>query len=271
MKIKAGFIGYVDMNDPWGQLEQAARMGYRGTELGEFYIKNGNFEENRARLRDLGLETLTVTTMSGETLEKDGVDDLIRRAHALDVKRAVMFHGKAYYTKMNQPAGRDEIMREIDLLQKSAEACRREGIQLAYHNHDPEFRIHFDGLTVLDMLLAYAPDLWIELDVGWTTYAGLNPVDVLKRLAPRLSAVHFKDYLPGPDVQVPLWGSVETYSMPNFCSLGSGALDVHGCLKACAEIGIEYAIVEQDYMHALTPMETLQVNYLVMKESGLLE
>ena len=43
--------------------------------------------------------------------------------------------------------------------------------------------------------------------------------------------------------------------MPNFCSLGSGALDVHGCLKACAEIGIEYVVVEQDFMHALSPME----------------
>ena len=172
---------------------------------------------------------------------------------------------------MNKPASYDDVMREIELLQTSAEQCKREGIKLAYHNHDPEFRMSFNGLTVFDMLLAYAPDLWIELDVGWTTYAGYDPVEVLHRIAPRLSAVHFKDYLPGPDVQVPLWGSVEKYNMPNFCSLGSGALNVHGCLKACAEIGIEYAIVEQDFMHALTPMEALQVDYLVMKESGLLE
>lgn len=271
-KMKAGFIGFMDtQKDPWEQLEQAAKIGYRGTEVGDRLVLNGNVEENRARMRDMGMECLTVSTMSGETLEKDGVESLIERAHKLDIPRAVVFHGKVYFTKMNKSATYDEVMHEIEVLQKSAEACKREGIKLAYHNHDPEFTISFNGLTVFDMLLAYAPDLWIELDVGWTTYAGLNPVDVLKRIAPRLSAVHFKDYFPGPDVQVPLWGSAEKYNMPNFCSLGSGALDVHGCLKTCHEIGIEYAIVEQDFMHALTPMEALQVDYLVMKESGLLE
>lgn len=271
-KMKAGFIGFMDrQRDPWEQLEQAAKIGYRGSETAEMLIRNGNFEENRKRMAAIGIEPLTVSTMSGETLERDGAESLIKRAQALDIERAVVFHGKVYFTKMNKPAPYDEVMREIELLQKSAEACKKEGIKLAYHNHDPEFRMSFNGLTVFDMLLAYAPDLWIELDVGWTTYAGLNPVDVLKRIAPRLSAVHFKDFIPGPDVQVPLWGSAEKYNMPNFCSLGSGALDVHGCLKACSEIGIEYAIVEQDFMHALSPMEALQVDYLVMKESGLLE
>lgn len=271
-KMKAGFIGFVNREgDPWEQLEAAAKIGFKGTETGEMMLRNGNFEENKARMRDLGMECLTVSTMSGETLAKDGAASLIKRAHEIGVERAVVFHGKVYFTKMNKPASYDDVMREIDLLQASAEECKKEGIKLAYHNHDPEFRMSFNGLTVFDMLLAYAPDLWIELDVGWTTYAGYNPVDVLHRVAPRLSAVHFKDFIPGPDVQVPLWGSVEKYNMPNFCSLGSGALDVHGCLKACHEIGIEWAIVEQDFMHALTPMEALQVDYLVMKESGILE
>lgn len=272
MKMKAGFIGFMEQGvDPWVQLEQAAKIGYKGTENGEFILFRGDVNENRARLHDLGLECLTVATNSGETLERDGVERMIERAHILEVERAVVFHGKVYFTKMNKPATYDDVMHEIEVLQKAAEACKREGIKLAYHNHDPEFRMSFNGLTVFDMLLAYAPDLWIELDVGWTTYAGWDPVDVLKRVAPRLSAVHFKDYFPGPDVQVPLWGSEELYNMPNFCSLGSGALDVHGCLKACAEIGIEYVVVEQDFMHAISPMEALQVDYLVMKESGLVE
>ena len=271
-KMKAGYIGFMDRNlDPWAQLEAAARIGFQGTETGEMLLRNGNFEENRARMADLGMKCLTVSTMSGETLARDGAASLIERAHAIDVDKAVMFHGKVYFTKMNQPAPYDDVMREIELLQRSAEECKKEGVKLAYHNHDPEFRMSFNGMTVFDMLLAYAPDLWIELDVGWTTYAGWDPAAVLRRIAPRLSAVHFKDFLPGPDVQVPLWGSKELYNMPNFCSLGSGALKVHDCLKACHEIGIEYAIVEQDFMHALTPMEALQVDYLVMKESGLLE
>ncbi|MCL2092744.1 MAG: sugar phosphate isomerase/epimerase [Treponema sp.] len=271
-KVKAGFIGFLGRGgDPWAGLEQAAKMGYRGTENGEFILRNGDIEENKKRMKDLGLETLTVGTMSGESLEKDGVESIIKRAQDIGIQNAVVFHGKAYFTRMNREASYDDVMKEIEFLQKAAEACNKEGIKLAYHNHDREFTISFKGLRVMDMILAYAPDLWIELDVGWTTYAGLDPVDVLYRIAPRLAAVHFKDYLPGPDVQVPLWGSEEKYDMPNFCSLGSGALNVRGCLKACQEIGIKYAVVEQDFMHALTPMEALQVDYLVMKESGYLE
>jgi len=272
-KMKAGFIGFMEQGaDPWVQLEKAAKIGYKGTENGEFILFRGDVQENLARMRDMGMECLTVAAGNSEVLEKeDGVKKMIERAHIIGTERAVVFHGKVYFTKMNRPVTYDDVMHEIEVLQKAAEECRREGIRLAYHNHDPEFRISFNGLTVLDMLLAYDPDLWLELDVGWTTYAGWDPVDVLKRVAPRLSAVHFKDFFPGPDVQVPLWGSRELYSMPNFCSLGSGALDVHGCLKACAEIGMDYVVVEQDYMHRLTPMEALQVDYLVMKESGLVE
>ncbi len=272
-KMKAGYIGFMDRNkDMWDQLAEAAKIGFKGTETGEMAIRQcADPEEGKKRMKDLGMEVLTVSTMNGESLRKDGAASLIERAHFLDINRAVMFHGAIYYKKMNKEVTYDEVMREIELLQKTAEACNKEGVKFAYHNHDHEFTTSFNGLTVFDMLLAYAPDLWIELDVGWTTFAGYDPVEVLHRIAPRLSAVHFKDYIPGPMVQVPLWGSTELYNMPNFCSLGSGALKVHDCLKACNEIGIEYAVVEQDFMHALTPMEALQVDYLVMKESGILE
>lgn len=271
-KMKAGFIGFMDRSsDPWEQMEQAAKIGYRGSESAGMLLMQGDFNENMARLKDIGIKPLTASTMSGKTLEENGVEGMIEQVHKMETDKAVVFHGKVYFTKMNQPASYDEVMHEIDVLQAAALKCKQEGVKLAYHNHDPEFRMNFNGLTVFDMLLAYAPDLWIELDVGWTTYAGWDPVEVLHRVAPRLSAVHFKDFLPGPDVQVPLWGSQELYNMPNFCSLGSGALKVHDCLKACHEIGIEYAVVEQDFMHVLSPMEALQVDYLVMKESGYLE
>lgn len=278
-KMKAGFIGIIGREgDKWAQLEQAAKIGFKGTENAEMYFldaEKGSYEDNVKRYRDLGMEPLTASTLNGPSLKEAGVDSIIARAHRMGVERAVVFHGAAYYAKGGKVVTYDEVMSEIEMLQEAAAKCKAEGIKLAYHNHDHEFLISFNGLTVFDMLLAYAPDLWLELDVGWATFAGLNPVDVLHRVAPRLSAVHFKDFIPGGTVQAPVpmldRTMQKTFAMPNFCSLGSGALDVHGCLKACTEIGIEYAICEQDFMHVLTPMETLQVDYLVMKESGYLE
>ena len=65
-KMKAGYIGFMDRNkDPWEQLEAAAKIGFKGTETGEMLLRNGNFEENKARMADMGMKCLTVSTMSG--------------------------------------------------------------------------------------------------------------------------------------------------------------------------------------------------------------
>ena len=55
--------------DPWEQLEQATKIGYRGTENGEFVLLRGDLSENKKRLHDIGLECLTVATMSGRRLK----------------------------------------------------------------------------------------------------------------------------------------------------------------------------------------------------------
>ena len=39
----------------------------------------------------------------------------------METDKAVVFHGKVYFTKMNQPATYDDVMKEIELLQQSAE------------------------------------------------------------------------------------------------------------------------------------------------------
>ena len=154
-----------------------------------------------------------------------------------------------------------------------SEACKREGIKFCYHNHDHEFTTVFRGITVFDMLLAYVPDLYLELDLGWTAYAGLDPVKLIRRVGERLCLVHFKDFRPTGPVKhtVPMLDPslTKTYDMPDFCSLGSGVLPVHDCLLACMEAGIDLAVVEQDFIHNINPLEILQADYLVMKESGL--
>lgn len=278
-KIKAGYIGILEADtaeDMWALVEAAAKIGYRVTENAEGIcnLSGASFEDNLKRLNALGIEAEDVGTLNGASLKSEGIDSLIERAHRLGVGNAVMYHGAAYYRKGGKTVTYDEVMSEIELLQTSAVKAKQEGVKLAYHNHDHEFTTFFNGLSVFDMLLAYAPDLYMELDVGWATYAGEDPVKVMERAKDRISLMHFKDFLPGPPVRHTVWMLDEnlekTYDMPNFCALGSGALRVHDCLKKCAEIGIDAVNVEQDFPHVLSPLEILKVDYLVMKESGLI-
>ena len=122
MKMKAGFIGFMEQEwIPGYNSNKPQKLVIKETENGEFILFRGDVNENRARLHDLGLECLTVATNSGETLERDGVERMIERAHILEVERAVVFHGKVYFTKMNKPATYDDVMHEIEVLQKAAE------------------------------------------------------------------------------------------------------------------------------------------------------
>ena len=276
-KIKASFIGMLPpmpSDDLWKELEKVAAIGYRATENAERYCMfDGNFNDNLKHLKDIGLEPVDVAAFNGQDLRDRGIQALIDNAHRLGVDKITMFHGAAYYRKGGKTVTYEEVMNEIAFLQKSAEESRKQGVKLCYHNHDHEFTTYFNGLSVFEMLLAYAPDLFLELDIGWVTYAGLDPIAVMDKVKDRIALMHFKDFLPGGPVKhtVPMLDPelVKEYDMPNFCSLGAGVLPVYEALRKCAEIGIDVVNVEQDFTHVLSPMEILQADYLVMKESGL--
>ncbi len=50
--------------------------------------------------------------------------------------------------------------------------------------------------------------------------------------------------------------------------MGTGVVDVKACLEAGAATGVEWFVVEQDAPNLLTPMESVTVSYLNLKEMG---
>ncbi|MCW5666676.1 MAG: sugar phosphate isomerase/epimerase [Piscinibacter sp.] len=77
------------------------------------------------------------------------------------------------------------------------DTLQREGLRLAYHNHEFEFLRH-DGRLALEWVLdASAPaQLGWEADLGWIHRAGADAAHWLERYADRLVAVHVKDVAP---------------------------------------------------------------------------
>ncbi len=107
------------------------------------------------------------------------------------------------------------------------------GLRLAYHHHDFELARHGDrdGLTAL--LDAADPErLSVELDSGWLLAVGEDPVAWLERWGSRVARLHLKDLIPG---RTPPWVDV-----------GDGVLDVTSVLRAAAEQGVAWALVEHD-------------------------
>lgn len=272
-KMKAGFIGFLPMNDPsvdsYALLKTYGEIGYHGFELCDMLL-HGDVSENLKRVQGYGLQPLTLGYM--KAMGRDvPVSKLIENAHQLGVNRVTSFVGAAamYRFKFTlTPPSYDDIMREIEEYEGVAKELAKEDIIFAFHNHDIELSMTFKGVPALSLMLANSEYLKIELDCGWVKYAGKDPVTVIKDIGSRLCALHIKDFAEGAVEQTRANGTVV---MPRFTTPGTGLLNMRECLQAGVDLGLEWAVVEQDFQYNLTQKETLTAAYLNMKETGLVE
>jgi sugar phosphate isomerase/epimerase len=117
-------------------------------------------------------------------------------------------------------------------LVRAAERASEAGLRLGFHNHDAEVAAQSDGRSVLDLLLAADDGPFLELDLGWAWYAGVDPITLLDAARGRAPLVHVKDMRrDGGPVHVPL---------------GGGDVDYDGLADAADRAGVEWLIVEQD-------------------------
>ena len=273
-KLKAGFIGFMPFTakgeEFYDYLREYAGIGYKGFENGGALFREGSVEENLARVKSYGIEPIDIGLMSFPGRPEPGMDEIIRQANQIGVRRVVAFNNLASMYRFGgrpEPASYDEVMREIEDFEKKATILKAEGIDFMYHNHDIEFTQCYRGVPHLQLIAANTENLTFELDCGWAAYAGADPVALIRQLGKRISALHIKDYI---DKTVQYRGMPNVMA-PQFTTVGTGKLDLCGCLKAGAEEDIEWAIVEQDFPNILQNKEILTAAYLNMKETGYVE
>jgi sugar phosphate isomerase/epimerase len=278
-KMKSGFIGFIPFTakgeDYYSRLEQYAKIGYKGFEQGNGLF-DGDVDANLARVKGYGIEPICMGVMAMPGMPAPDLGKIAEQCHKIGVKRAVTYVSIAAQHRFGMrptPATYDEVMKEIEGFEKTAAFFKGEGIKFMFHNHDTEVAAKFSGKSILELMYANTDDLSFELDVGWVTYGGGNPVDYINRFRNRISALHIKDFTDGWVQQISNFGPKTNYKnmMPRFTTPGTGKLDLYGCLKAGSDLGIEWAIVEQDFQYNLTEKETLTAAYLNMKETGLVE
>ena len=276
-KLKAGFIGFIPRTakgDEWyNVLESYAQIGYKGFEHGSSLL-DGDVEANLARVKSFGIEPIC-GRMGGMPGTPDlPLETVAENCHKLGVKRVAVYSSLAAthrFGMREKPVTYDETMAEIEDLEKKAQFFAKEGIDFMFHNHDTELRTTFSGIPILDMMYINTEALKFELDIGWVTYGGKCPIDYIHRFGNRISALHIKDFTDGWVIREPFTPDGRVSAMPRFTTPGTGKVKIRECLKAASELGIEWAIVEQDFQYNLTEKETLTAAYLNMKETGYIE
>ncbi|MGH3071438.1 MAG: sugar phosphate isomerase/epimerase family protein [Gaiellaceae bacterium] len=116
-------------------------------------------------------------------------------------------------------------------LEAAAGAAAAHGLELGFHNHDAEVGPRAGGRSFLDELLA-GEKLFLELDLGWAWYAGVDPVTLLRSARGRSPLVHIKDF--------------RSREPQSFAPVGDGAVGYERVAPAAVEAGAEWLLVEQD-------------------------
>lgn len=226
--------------DGLGSLKKVAAMGYKYVELADY--ANGKFyghapREFRKMCNDLGLEIISShTQVEGVGVTLENAKKMAEDHNTLGVKYCL------------QPFIVDEMRTPLASYQRMAAnwnkigvIMKQHGIQFGYHNHNFEFVTLEGKVPYFDVLMAELDkDLVVmELDMFWTTKAGHNPVDIIKRYPGRFPLFHLKDAY---KKEAPFFDLTKTDVAP----VGEGVIDFKAIIATKDIAGMRYLVVEQD-------------------------
>jgi sugar phosphate isomerase/epimerase len=265
-------LGDAPYRDLDGALATVARIGYRAVE--PVGLMKRTAAQLRAALDRTGLScpSTHVPLQAGGSGEPTLAGDIGRLAadmHRLGVEQVVVpifpvperigrpRQGEGslqYLIRAGREMTADDWRRTAAQLNEKGAALKREGLELAYHNHNVEFTQHGPG-TAYDLLLANTdPEaVWFEMDVGWVAAAGVDPIRLLRTHRRRFRLMHVKD--------------IEASTVPNHAfkmdpaDVGSGTLDWKSILPAGYEAGVRHYYVEQEPPFAGPRMEAARADY----------
>ena len=205
-----------------GALATAAGLGFDGVEL--YDLCGLPADAVRELLDRNGL--VACGRHVGLPLIEDETERLADEMHVLGTDRLVV-----NWIAPPQTANEADVV--CDRLLGARARTAALGMRLGFHNHDGEVAALEDGRSLLDRLLAAGPAApFLELDLAWIWYAGLDPLSFLERVGDAAPLVHVKD--------------LRKNGGPIFVPLGGGEIDFRRLADVADTAGVEWLIVEQD-------------------------
>ncbi|MGB2665811.1 MAG: sugar phosphate isomerase/epimerase [Candidatus Acidiferrum sp.] len=156
----------------------------------------------------------------------------------------------------------------IDTFNKAGETSKKADIQFAYHNHWWEFGpdAALAGQLPYDYLLSSADPNYVkmEMDLGWITVAGKDPVDYFKKYPGRFPLVHVKDFKSLPHLAPDQIATFNPHKLEeeDMTAPGSGVIDWKRIFSHSSEAGIQHYFLEHDIPKDPWATLTSGYNYL---------
>jgi sugar phosphate isomerase/epimerase len=212
------------------QLAALSKLGFRRVELTGAHLDNP--EATKSLLDEHGM-TAPTAHVPMQVL-RSRFDEVAEQVRIIGVKELYM----PALPDDERSMSADDWHRTGVELGYMASRIEAHGLKLGYHNHDWELIPLPDGSTPLVHLFAGAEDspLTFEADLAWIVRGKGDPLDIMKSLQSRLTAVHVKDLAPaGTNLEEDGWADI-----------GAGTLDWPHLWREAQALGAKWMILEHD-------------------------
>lgn len=276
-------------NPSWRQvLDEVARAGYPGIELGPlgFLPEDESVLRRELELRQLelvaGFLFQPLQTREGIERALDVARRTCRLLAATGARHLVVIQGftpererAAGRPGAVRPIGAEEWRTMVEGVHEVARLVADEGLDPCFH---PHAGTHVEFEDEIERLAAETDPKLVSLcfDTGHCAYAGLDPVELYRRHADRVTYLHLKDV-----DRARLHGALarslsfeEAVAEGVFCPLGQGVVDFAGLREALdANDFAGWATVEQDRLptDSGTPASHAAASLAFLQDVGLVQ
>lgn len=218
-------------------LKLVAAVGYKELEFAGYF--NHSTKEIRKIIDGEGLSAPSAH-IPLDTFRNDGINKVIDTAMEVGHKYVVV----PYLTEEQRGTTIDVYKKLAEECNVWGEACNKQGLKLAYHNHAFEFDVT-DGVEPYDVLLneVDADKMAMEMDLFWMSKAGKDPLAYFAKYPGRFKLWHVKD----KDAE------------GQFADVGTGTIDFARIFAASQQAGVEHRFVERDQTQ--DKLKTIQQGY----------
>jgi sugar phosphate isomerase/epimerase len=230
-----------------GTLKQVGALGYKEVEAAGFF--NLPVEQVKVAMKAAGLRC--VSAHYSLALLKQHLDEILPFCKTLGTGYVVCSSPMHQQPGVKGPLSLDDWRWSAEQFNQIAGKVEDAGMRFAYHNHYAEFGA-INGTLPYDELLKNTDPAKVsfELDCGWVTVGGQDPIKYLKQYPKRIVMLHVKDFKDNKPPSVPL---------------GTGSIDYAPIFAAAAATGhIRHCFVEQEQFQGPI-MEALAVDAKYMK------
>lgn len=222
-------------NDAKGTLAKVAAQGYKIVET--FGYGGGKWFGMNARellftLKANGLSTPSGHTFPASIFLQSGWEEKWKPA-VVDAKSIGQEFIVIPWLEEQYRKDPDNYKKIAAALNKAGEVCKKNGLKIAYHNHDFEFDT-VNGKSGFDVLLKETDPrlVFFEMDIYWVSKTGRDPLALFAKHPGRFAMWHVKD--------------MDNTPKKNFTEVGSGVINYKKIFNHAKQSGMKYFFVEQD-------------------------